>query len=541
MSKSPGHKHTNSSSHPAMATLKVQAIAAANKGGTLVLHEESDQGPMILPWASLLSTSKLAPSMDLFDDEVLIGRKQKANSLCINHQAISGVHCRVYRKEAKKPWEICVGDDVPAAPIVQAEPEPEPESEKKDEKKKKGGIMSKLKSLFNDKDKKKDEAQPNEEIEDETIEWKGTKNATLSRDSTKTQKRYETWLEDLSTNGTYLENHKMGTGVKKELHSGAEITLLPGRAGQDKISYVLIVHGESPRESDEPEPAPEGQVTLVFTDIESSTNLWETGGNAMNLALEQHDLIIRTLLSKFRGYEVKTEGDAFFVAFWSVIDAVKWCLAVQHALLRTVWPAEITAIPAGGKVQHASGLTTFNGLRVRMGVHTGMPNCRRNPTTNRMDYFGRPVNTAARISDAGHGGQIVCSKEVYDEIQKEIQREKNAPSESSSTPETVAASPQRKATAEIAESSGGTKQLNFPASIEEDSAAPHPSALQHPTSEFDDYTSLENMDFLDCGKVNLKGLNEATQIYQISSQEISLRRWDPPLRAKSKAVGEAGE
>ena len=49
------------------------------------------------------------------------------------------------------------------------------------------------------------------------------------------------------------------------------------------------------------------------------------------------------------------------------------------------------------------------GLRVRMGLHTGEPACVENPVTNRTDYYGRDVNYAARISSLGLGGQIFIS------------------------------------------------------------------------------------------------------------------------------------
>jgi len=49
----------------------------------------------------------------------------------------------------------------------------------------------------------------------------------------------------------------------------------------------------------------------------------------MTQALELHDRLLRDLLASFRGYEVKTEGDAFMVAFFTILDAVLWCLAVQ--------------------------------------------------------------------------------------------------------------------------------------------------------------------------------------------------------------------
>jgi adenylate cyclase len=54
---------------------------------------------------------------------------------------------------------------------------------------------------------------------------------------------------------------------------------------------------------------------FVFTDVQSSTNLWGSDSTAMNQGLTLHDNIMRELLKRFRGYEVKTEGDAFMVCY----------------------------------------------------------------------------------------------------------------------------------------------------------------------------------------------------------------------------------
>jgi hypothetical protein len=127
--------------------------------------------------------------------------------------------------------------------------------------------------------------------------------------------------------------------------------------------------------------APSDQVTFVFTDVQSSTNLWESVPDAMNKALEAHDRILRALLQRFRGYEVKTEGDAFMVTFFTPYDALLWCIAVQHALLEHKWPDELGTMSAAAVENTTDGRKLFAGIRIRMGVHLGYPNCRRNPVT----------------------------------------------------------------------------------------------------------------------------------------------------------------
>ena len=108
------------------------------------------------------------------------------------------------------------------------------------------------------------------------------------------------------------------------------------------------------------------------------------------------------------------------VTFFTALDAILWCLDVQCTLLEASWSDDFCSMKAACKevVTDATGaaVTVFNGIRIRMGIHTGFPNCRRNPVTGRMDYFGPVVNRSARVSDTGHGGQIVCTQEVVDSL-----------------------------------------------------------------------------------------------------------------------------
>jgi class 3 adenylate cyclase len=130
---------------------------------------------------------------------------------------------------------------------------------------------------------------------------------------------------------------------------------------------------------------PAGTVTLLFSDIEGSTRLLERLGDGYDDLLEEHRRIVRRALGRHGGHEVRTEGDAFFVAFARAGDAVRAAVAAQQGLAESEWPP-------GGTV------------RVRMGVHTG------EPRVVSGDYIGLDVHCAARICSAAHGGQVVVSE-----------------------------------------------------------------------------------------------------------------------------------
>ena len=146
---------------------------------------------------------------------------------------------------------------------------------------------------------------------------------------------------------------------------------------------------------------PTGTVTLMFTDIEGHTKMWEQMGDDFMPTLEEHNNILRSATAKHNGYEVKTEGDAFMLAFAKASDAVLCAVEAQLALANHPWPEDI------GKI------------RVRMGMHTGEPQVVGN------DYFGSPVIRASRISSAGHGGQTLISvatrELVIEELPEEIE------------------------------------------------------------------------------------------------------------------------
>jgi DNA-binding NarL/FixJ family response regulator/class 3 adenylate cyclase len=130
---------------------------------------------------------------------------------------------------------------------------------------------------------------------------------------------------------------------------------------------------------------PNGTVTLLFTDVEGSTRLVHELGDDYEGVLDDHRRLFRTAVADSGGREVDCRGDEFFVVFTDPNGAADAALAGQRAFVDHEWPAGVD-------------------LRVRMGIHTGRP------TLREEGYFGLDVHRAARICQAGHGGQILLSE-----------------------------------------------------------------------------------------------------------------------------------
>lgn len=127
--------------------------------------------------------------------------------------------------------------------------------------------------------------------------------------------------------------------------------------------------------------------TLLFTDIEGSTRLWEHDAERMRLALARHDAIVRAAVECHHGHVVKMTGDGVHAAFDDPLDAVRATLHLQEAL-------------ADPENTHGTA------LHVRCGLHAGVDEQRDK------DFFGRAVNRAARLMATAHGGQVLLSQTV---------------------------------------------------------------------------------------------------------------------------------
>ncbi len=130
---------------------------------------------------------------------------------------------------------------------------------------------------------------------------------------------------------------------------------------------------------------PTGTITLLFTDIEGSTRIWESHPREMKSALARHDRLIRGAIEANGGRAFRHQGDSFCAAFGTAPSALGGALEAQRALTAEPW-------------------TVPGGIRVRMALLTAAAE------EQDGDYVGPALNRIARLLSTGYGGQILVSR-----------------------------------------------------------------------------------------------------------------------------------
>jgi DNA-binding NarL/FixJ family response regulator/class 3 adenylate cyclase len=135
-------------------------------------------------------------------------------------------------------------------------------------------------------------------------------------------------------------------------------------------------------------------VTFLFSDVEGSTALLRRLRDGYRGVLHDHDQLLRAAWADAGGRELDADGDSFFVVFRRPRQAVDAAVAAQRALAAHDWPEGVD-------------------VRVRIGIHTGEASLVGD------QYVGLAVHRAARICDAGHGGQILLSETTRSLVEDE--------------------------------------------------------------------------------------------------------------------------
>jgi class 3 adenylate cyclase len=141
--------------------------------------------------------------------------------------------------------------------------------------------------------------------------------------------------------------------------------------------------------------APDGTVTIMFSDIEDSTVLTERLGDARwQELLRQHDAMVRAEVEAHGGYVVKHLGDGFMLAFQSARKALDCAVGIQSAF------AKDGALPEP--------------VRVRIGLHAG------EAVRENDDFFGKNVVLASRVASKAAGGEILASSVVRTLVESSV-------------------------------------------------------------------------------------------------------------------------
>jgi class 3 adenylate cyclase len=180
----------------------------------------------------------------------------------------------------------------------------------------------------------------------------------------------------------------LGWGIGLGCHAAPLLATRGARPELDHHSSVDEVASTvaSERPSLRAAAAPDGTVTILFSDIEGSTALNERLGDVRWLELlRAHNTVVRDQVRTGGGFEVKAQGDGFMVAFPSARRAIHCAQTIQEAIAR-----ELNDHPDGP-------------IRVRIGLHTG------EAIREESDFYGKNVVVAARIADEARGGEILAS------------------------------------------------------------------------------------------------------------------------------------
>lgn len=158
---------------------------------------------------------------------------------------------------------------------------------------------------------------------------------------------------------------------------------------------------------------PVGQVTFVFTSVCNTAQLWDHDPHVMMRSLILHNEIMRDLVQKHSGYEVKSNGDSFLFAFADPINATNFCLSAQSALLDAEWSDILLKHSCAAVQKGQNGEIVFRGLAVNMGIHTTNATIERTAGSTETNYFGTEVGVAGLLSTFATKGCIAMGPEMY--------------------------------------------------------------------------------------------------------------------------------
>jgi adenylate cyclase len=145
---------------------------------------------------------------------------------------------------------------------------------------------------------------------------------------------------------------------------------------------------------------PEGArrlAAIMFTDMVGYTALGQKNESLSIALVDEQRRLIRPILIKHNGREVKTIGDGFLVEFSSAMDAVRCAYDIQ----RTLREFNISQ-------------QSDERITLRIGLHVG------DVVESQGDISGDAVNIASRIQSLAEDGGVCVTRQVYDQVQNKF-------------------------------------------------------------------------------------------------------------------------
>jgi class 3 adenylate cyclase len=174
-------------------------------------------------------------------------------------------------------------------------------------------------------------------------------------------------------------------------HPSGDTIQLKVRNPEGKVRNVQLA-----RDTPEPPPKERRLAAIMFTDMVGFTALAQKDESRALELLEEHRALVRAVLPRHRGREVKTIGDAFLLEFSSALDATSCALDVQRA------------------VRKRNQIHRREPIQLRIGIHVG------DLVSVSGDIFGDAVNIASRIEPMAEPGGICVSQQVYDQVWNKV-------------------------------------------------------------------------------------------------------------------------
>eukprot|EP00760_Papus_ankaliazontas_P014063 PhM_4_TR15949/c0_g1_i2/m.50219 len=153
-------------------------------------------------------------------------------------------------------------------------------------------------------------------------------------------------------------------------------------------------------------------VCPVLLDVEGANELFELDEQAALAVCQSYSALMRTLLERHSGYEVKCDGFAFLLVFRDATNAVKFSLDAQLNVGDIIIPDSLKATPYTEPITSSAGIVIVEGLRLLVSASHGRIRCNLDPRTKRYNFFGRTIMIASKLGAETRGGVITATEDL---------------------------------------------------------------------------------------------------------------------------------